>query len=450
MSLRRPITPLMFAAALFAAEPAIPPLVPAPAQEAPAHAPAKDLSLAIAIDLALKRNETPKIAAARISNAEASLARAHAALLPQLTVGGSIGTTSVDQFPRGGKANETTAWSATASLGLLKASAWSNEVAAKYSLQAQQLDSREMRRVLTYMVSDVYLTVLASERQVIAAERRLEVARASVADAKARLQAGISTRTDVTRAELGEAQSQLSLTQAKRAVIASREALSNLVVLDYAGVLVTPPDTAIPGRDFDTLVVLAHAYRSDLRALKFREDAAHHATRAARARYVPDVTASAEVGSTTTTNPMGRSTNGQTDYTLALTATWTLYDGGDREGAIDEAVSSHYESTLNYTAELRALTRNMKTAIADLNTAEDSLLQAEARNRLARANAEEVRARYKQGLATALEDADAISGQFDAESGFVSASLDLERSRLEIRKLVGYWPQSDRAPDQQP
>ena len=49
-------------------------------------------------------------------------------------------------------------------------------------------------------------------------------------------------------------------------------------------------------------------------------------------------------------------------------------------------------------------------------------------------------------LATALEDADAISGQFEAESGLVAAQLARARARLDLRQLTGVWPLSDREP----
>lgn len=419
------------------------------AGDAPA-APSLSLSLPLALDLALKRNEQPEIAAARIARAEATVARAWAALLPQITVGGSLSTAAINEFPTGGPANETASWNASAQLTLFNAGAWSGLAASKYSLAAQQFDSLQIRRTMAYSVVDIYLTVLAAEAQVGAAERRLGVSQSSVSDAKARLQAGLSTRTDVTRAELQEAQAQLSITQARRAVTASRLALADLIVSTIDGPLVTPETVLVPERDGESLYRLAIAYRPDLKALGLREAAADQTVRAGYARYAPTVGVRADASNTTSNAAVTTPNDGKTVLSVALFASWSLWDGGDREGAIDQARSDRRESSLTRTSQLRGLHKDLLTALADLDTAEAALAQAEASDRLAKANAEEVRARYKQGLATALEDADAISSQFEAESGLVGARLNLARSQLAIRHHTGLWPITDREPGTPP
>ncbi len=403
-----------------------------------------------AIALALARNETPEIAAARIERAEATITRAASALRPGILLSGSLSTNDQDEIPYGGSANETAAWSASAEMALLRASAWSNLSASKYNLRAQQLDGLETRRVLSYAVGGIFLNVIAAERQVIAAERRLEVSQTSVSDSKARLQAGLATRTDVTRAELEEATAKLSITRARSLVTTSRLALADLIVSSIDGALTVPTAIDVPSREDEVLHRLAIAYRADLRALQFREAAADQQVRAAYGRWVPDVSARAGVSGYDTTDPLRGQTDKTNEVTLSLIANWTLYDCGDREGAIAEAQADRRETGLNRTQQLRSLRKDLLTALADLETAEASLAQGQARERLAKANAEEVRARYKQGLATALEDADAISSQFEAESGLVAAQLQMARSRLDLRQLAGLWPLSDREPVAKP
>lgn len=444
----RPVAALLLVAVAVAAVEETP---PAAAPAAPVPAVAAALDLPTAIDLALRRNEQPEIAAARISRAEASVTRARSALLPRLSVGGSLTTGTVNEFPMGGAANETVAWNASAQLTLFNASALSGLAASKYGLAAQQFDSLQIRRIMAFSVVDVYLTILASEAQVGAAERRLGVSQSSVADAKARLQAGLSTRTDVTRAELQEAQAQLSITQARRAVTASRLALADLIVVDSLGGAMVPPEAVpVPDREGETLYRLAILYRPDLKALTFREASADQTVRAAYGRYVPTVAVRADATNANSNAPVVASTDDKTVMSLSLVASWDLWDGGDREGTIGQTRADRRESSLTKSAQLRGLRKDLLTALADLDTAEASLAQAQARDRLARANADEVRARYKQGLATALEDADAISSQFEAESGLVSSRLDQDRSRLAIRRLTGLWPLTDREPGSQP
>lgn len=466
MNTFRPVAALLALASLCAEEapPAVAPPAPAapaaaapaaPAPAAPAVAPAAPaaavgLTMDQAIALALARNETPEIALTRIEAAQATVTRAASALRPSVVLGGSLSTNDQDDLPMGGSANETAAWNIKAELGLLRASAWSGLSSAKYALRAQQLESLEQKRVFAYAVGGVFLNALAAERQVTAAERRLEVSQSSVADAKARLQAGLSIRTDVTRAELEEATAQLSVTRARNLVSTTRLALADLIVAPLDGGLEIPTAIDVPSREGEVLQRLALAYRADLRALQFRESAADQNVRAAYGRWVPDVTARAGVSEFETNDPLRASADKTLDVTLSLNASWALYDGGDRGGAIAQAQAARRETGLNRTQQLRGLRKDLLTGLADLETAEASLAQAQARDRLAKANAEEVRARYKQGLATALEDADAISGQFEAESGLVAAQLQMARSRLDLRQLAGLWPLSDREPAGKP
>lgn len=453
MNISRPVAAILLLASAVAEEaaPALPPVpAPAPAAAAPATPAAAGLTINEAIALALARNETPEIALARIELAEASITRAAAALRPSVVLAGSLSTNDQNSMPYGGDANETAAWSASAEIGLLRASAWSSLSAAKYALRAQQLDSLELKRTLAFTVSNIFLNVLAAERQVVAAENRLQVAQSSVSDAKARLQAGLSTRTDVTRAELEEATAKLSLTRTRNLVTTTRLALADLIVTTLDGPLQTPGEIDVPSREGDVLSRLALAYRADLRALQFRESAADQTVRAAYGRWVPDISAVAEVSEFETNDPARASADKTADVTLSLTASWSLYDGGDRGGAIAQAQAQRRETGLNRTQQLRGLRKDLLTALADLDTSEASLSQAEARDRLARANAEEVHARYKQGLATALEDADAISSQFEAESDLVSARLAMARAQLSLRQLSGLWPTTDREPASKP
>lgn len=470
MNISRPVAAILLIASAAAGEAAPAPVQPAapaqaavpgpaPAAAAPAAVPAAapaapaavvGLTVDEAIALALARNETPEIAMARIERAEASMTRAASALLPGVVLGGTLATNDKDHLPHGGAANETASWSARADMALLRASAWSSLSASRYSLRAQQLNSLELKRSLAFTVSNVFLNILAADRQVIAAENRLQVSQSSVADAKARLQAGLSTRTDVTRAELEEATARLSLTRTRNLVTTTRLALADLIVSSLDGPLQTPNAIDVPSRDGEVLGRLALAYRADLRALQYQEAAADQNVRAAYGRWVPDVSAAAIVSDYDTNDPTTAAGDKTIDVTLALNATWTLYDGGDRGGAISQAQADRRETGLNRTQQLRGLRKELLTALADLDTSEAALQQAEARDRLAKANAEEIHARYKQGLATALEDADAISGQFEAESDKVAALLSMARARLNLRQLSGLWPTTDREPVAKP
>jgi outer membrane protein TolC len=55
-------------------------------------------------------------------------------------------------------------------------------------------------------------------------------------------------------------------------------------------------------------------------------------------------------------------------------------------------------------------------------------------------NAEEVRVRFQEGLATALEQADAAVSAFEAQAGLARQRFALYLSQLALLRTTGRWP----------
>jgi len=306
-----------------------------------------------------------------------------------------------------------------------------------HGLQAQGFESAELERGLAFEVAQTFLTVLSAERLRAAAARRIGVAEATVNDARVRLDAGLAAVNDVSRSDLERASARLSLTQAESAVRNSRLALAYLIDVPVEARPLAEPAIAAPeGRDAAALEESARGARQDLRALEQRAEAALLRTREPRLRVVPTLDLRGTARSTNETGLSGR----ETDWNVAALLTWELFDGGvsRAEAAVRDA--EYREAELTAAALSRRIGLEVRTALADRETARAALEQSEAQAEVARQNAVEVRERFANGLATALERADAAVAEFEAEAELAGQRFALELAELTLVQTLGLWP----------
>jgi outer membrane protein TolC len=79
-------------------------------------------------------------------------------------------------------------------------------------------------------------------------------------------------------------------------------------------------------------------------------------------------------------------------------------------------------------------------ARADLATAEAALEQSEVQSDVAKQNFEEVDERYRNGLASALEQTDALVSAFEALVNRVRQQFARAVARLALEEAIGAWP----------
>jgi outer membrane protein TolC len=184
------------------------------------------------------------------------------------------------------------------------------------------------------------------------------------------------------------------------------------------------------------LVAAAKARRGELAALAQRAAAARQAALAPRLGIVPTLDGR---GTYRWTNEAGLSGR-EEDWNVALTLSWALFDGGSRAAVAAELAAVAREAELTLAEAERRVAVEVEQAAQDLEAADAAFAEAEAQQRAARQNAEEVRERYRAGLATALEQADAQVAEFEAEAALARQGFARAISRLALERSVGGEP----------
>ncbi len=138
------------------------------------------------------------------------------------------------------------------------------------------------------------------------------------------------------------------------------------------------------------------------------------------------------------------------DWNVALLFGWSIWDGGDRSATAAARDADYREATLALSDRRRRVALEVEQALADLAAADAAYTQAEAQLSAASQNADEVRERYRAGLATALEQADAAVSQFEAEAETARQGFLRAVTRLNVERAIGAWPLADSQPQDEP
>jgi len=418
-------------------------LLPSPPRAAGAADPGP-LTLSRALAVARAQSEVSGIAAARLERAEAARRFAVSQLVPGLSLSG-VYTRRSREVTRVVGDDEVTVQARDALNGtlaldsvLFDARSIPGIRAANRSLEAQRFESAELERGLDYDVSTTFLAVLSAERLQQAAARRVEVAARTVEDARIRLDAGLAARNELTRSELELASARLAETQARSLVRNARLALGLLLAMPVDGPLAEPEPFADPGTALGALVDRAEANSGELKGLAERVEAARQRALVPALGFVPTLDARATYRGTNEAGLSGR----ERDWSVAVTLGWSIFDGGARRAERAIAESEWREADLQLAQRRREVAAAVERSLSDLGTARAALAQAEAQAEVARQNAEEVGERFAQGLASGLEQADALVARFEAEAELARQGFALHVSQLALLQALGESPLS--------
>jgi outer membrane protein TolC len=400
------------------------------------------LTLAEALDLAARNNETAAIAQARLDRARALRREAYATLLPEVTVTGTYTrrarevTREIDGESVVIQARDALAGNATVDVALFDARTLPVARAATRSLHAQEFLSFDLRRALAFDVAESYFAVLSAERLRDAATRRIGVAEATVADAETKLEAGLASRNELTRVQLELATARLARTEAENSVRTNRLLLGFLIGAPAERPLAEPEPSLLAEATPEEMEREAERLRPDLQAAALRAEALRLLAQEPLLRMVPTLDLQ---GIYRGTNEAGLSGN-DTDWNVAATLTWEVFDGGVRYAQAAARRAEFREASLATDQLRRLIGQEIRTARADLDTAHAALEQAQVRARVAEQNAEEVRVRFGEGLATGLEQADAVVSAFEAEAELARQRFALRLAELFLLRSAGRWP----------
>jgi outer membrane protein TolC len=406
------------------------------------------LTLDKAVSLALERNERSLATRESEAAANARVTQARSFFLPAVTSTGTytrrayetrriVGETEVI-IQRYNALSETVALSQT----LFDARSLTSLAAIRAQRNADVAAATESRRQLAFEVSQAFLATLGTSQVQEASARRFAFAGQNLEAAKARFAAGLASVNDVTRAELEYAMAEVGLTQVKGEVETSLLQLGHLLDAPEAvrGSLVVPEflieAASAEAADAEALVDEALGRRLDVSSLRWEASSRRALAKLPMLGWLPSLSASGRYSLTNEASFNNRNWN----WSLGATLTWNLFDGGARFGQRKEQQALARLADLDFQAATRQVDVQVREALVSLANQRASLRQATVAHEVAKKNAVETTELYRQGLASALEVADANVSLFEAEVAFVRERYGLGVAFLNLEAALGLDP----------
>jgi outer membrane protein TolC len=388
------------------------------------------LTIERAVGLAVSRNERAAIADTTVEAAEARVRRARTAFLPRVDISGNLGT------DLGNGSERDLSASALLTQPVFDARVFPLYRQQRFERDAARLSADDSKRVLGFDAAVSFLTTLSFEQVLLAAERRRDFAQRNLDDVRARFEAGLVSSNDVTRAELELATAVRGLAESRGDVQASRVDLENLLKADVGSL--APPVSLLDAADdppqaAESAVAEAQVRRGDIAARRARVEALRAFADEPRARFFPSVLFNAQ---TRNVND-GPITNRNNEGFVGVSFAWPVFDAGLRGADRAERTANVRGAELELELELRDVERQMRSAAVQLTTEQASLREAAAAVRAARKNTDETNILYREGLASALELADATQRLFEAEVAEVTARYRMALAYLSLREASG-------------
>lgn len=313
---------------------------------------------------------------------------------------------------------------------LLNLPSWNNVGTAKELQRSAEYTQKDIQRQLLAVVAQNAVAVITSER--IAESNRVSLASAlSTADLTRRRAAlGASNAVDVLRAEQEVATSRAQLVAGDETVLRSREALG--VALGYTGQWGVSPNVRVEELEQTAFgfcrPVPSVESRADVRAAVKSLDAAKKDRTTADYTFVPTVDLVSQLGyySFQFRSP----SLDHLSWYAGATATWLLFDGGDRYGQRrqKEALRTIAQETLTQTQ--RKATLEAIQAERNILVARATLEVASSARDIAKESARLSRVAFMNGSGTSFDLVDSAKRLREAEIDLLNKQFGVFQAEI--------------------
>lgn len=400
----------------------------ATAQPAP-----RRLSFAEAATVALQNNLQVRAAAFDVAIAQAQLTQAQGARLPQAGLSGSY--TRTQELPP----LDPNIYAAGVVISYPLSTGGSLEAQirlAEANLRGARATYERARQQVVYATSQTYLQALLGAENVAAAQRALATANESLRVAQARFRAGAAAQFDVLQAEVAVANAEQTLVQAQTGVATAQANLNAALSLPLDTALEMTDTLAPRSVDVTLADAVARALRDrqDLISLRSRIEAAQAGIDLARSGGQPAVGLGAGY---TVGNASGQSPYVYGSWSVTLTVTLSVFDGGVTQARISEAHLQLEQLKIRETQTRQQVELDVRTAWLALQQAVGQLAAATKAVEQGRESVRLATARYQAGVGTSLELLSAQSGLAQAEQSLAAARFGQNLARTQLILAVG-------------
>lgn len=281
-----------------------------------------------------------------------------------------------------------------------------------------------------------FFAVLRAEELIHLSEERMGQAEEQLAAAERRMQVGSATRSDVLR-------SRLEATNARQAMLnAQTQRRTAMYTLGQTVGVVGPvaairPESLEPqplALDFEEMREIVAREAPSVVSAQANVNVAAAGVSQARAQYFPTLGLS---GGYNWSNNAAAFDGGRTSWRTSLGLSFPVFNGLQREAAVDRAHAQLTVAEAQSDQATRAAVAELEGLIAALTLAEEELEILQESIEVAQEDYRVQQERYEHGTATILELVSSQIALIQAEYDLINARYDYQIAKAELESLVG-------------
>jgi outer membrane protein len=308
--------------------------------------------------------------------------------------------------------------------------------ATRYGVQLAERQRRLAEQQVTTATTLAYIEVLETGQSVAAAEANVQLARQLLDLATNQRNAGIATGLDVARAETRLARQQVQLAQARTNLDTARLNLLRMIGSPL-GMQLSPADAMRfepqPPLEAGEAIRQALGDRLELSVASEQLRIAETERKAAVGGWAPSVSAFGDYGSS------GLKPN-ETDLptrSIGVRIDVPIFDGGRTRSEVQAATSEVRQAEMQLSDLRAAVEKDVRQALDNLATREDQMRAAQKNLDLAQRELSLAQDRFRNGVADNIEVTTAQTALEDARQIAVSSLAQFNIARLNLFSALG-------------
>jgi outer membrane protein TolC len=301
--------------------------------------------------------------------------------------------------------------------------------------RANEFLARDARDLVVLAVGGAYLQVIAAQGRVDSAKAQLDTAKALYEQTLQRRKVGLNAQIDVNRALVqSETQEQrlntLSNDLAKQKINLAR--LTGLPPTDGYEITDNVPFSAGPSITLDDALTQALGDRADLKSADAQVKAAERSKAAARSERLPSLALSADYGVIGVNPSQSHGT-----FTVSGSLKVPIWTSGKIDGDIEQADAALEQRRAEHEDLRGRIESDVRNAFLDLNAAERQVHLAQNNQDVARQTLELTQQRFQAGITDSVEVTQAREAVAGADLDYISAVFAHNLAKLSLARAVG-------------
>jgi len=292
-------------------------------------------------------------------------------------------------------------------------------------------DVELQRQLISLAVKEAYTNILFAQRLIRVQQQAVQRAELNLRSAKGFFEVGTRPKSDVARAEVDVANARVDLIRARNALRTSRVALNTAMAIDVDTPTEVQDNLIFEAVNLDRgqLRTEALQQRPEYRQAKLRVGAAEATERRTVRDFFPDISGTGSYG--------GTRPQLYENWTLGLTFSWSLFDGGNRLARYQEAKANLEGAKQRVKSTELDIIQNVEQAEIAVEEAQERIQAAQALVASAQENFRLAQGRFDAGVGTILELTDAQLALTQAQNTETQALADYRIARARLDRAVG-------------